>query len=595
LAKGIGTLHGENSFRFENRHLHRYFFANYTQEKTYGILLIELKEVGMLMSVKSDKVIPLRMTAEFFNERATRSLNQYNYSKALRYYKRAVDVEPDNPSHFCNMAGVLAQLGQFKESNELLFHVLYKVDTEMSLCHYYLACNFANMDYFDKAEKHALLYLANDPEGRFANEALDLLSFVAEIPEDSPLLRDKETVDEFIANELASHHDRARKMLEEGNFDDAERLLQQLFMDNPDFLAAGNNLSLCYYYMGKFEDAMDTISFILEQDPYNIHALCNLAILFSHYKQASRLEELLGILKKIIPMQYDQAYKLGITLGIMGDHEAAYFLFKKMVKFIWDADFHLLHYCAVAAYNTGRYQVAKKYWKLVQVEDEESLIATYYLEQLEKKDQEQTVKDKIPYYYHLPTYDKKIQKQPAREAALQEKMKKTPLASLTYHWALRFGDREMKEQVLSTLEWINDKEMIETLQAFVNDQREDWELRERGQFILGMLGFPSPLNLNTPYRWHKNWLAVVEMLDLYISVEHVTRAKEIWVQFIQLSYPDVPVIRKPEAWSAALEWFAKGKDVTLVALARKYEVTTQTIKKNILVIEEIVFHDPGEE
>lgn len=564
---------------------------SYTQGKTYGILLIELKEVGMLMPVKSDKVIPLRMTAEFFNERATRSLDQYNFSKALRYYKRAVDVEPNNPTYFCNMAGVLAQLGQFKESNDILFHVLYKVDTELADCHYYLACNFANMDYFDKAEKHALLYLANDPDGRFSNEALDLLEFVAELPEDSPLLRDKETVDEYIASEVANQHDRARKMLEEGNFEDAEKLLQQLFMDNPDFLAAGNNLSLCYYYMGKFEDATDTISLILDRDPHNIHALCNLTILFSHYKQANRLEELLAVLKKVIPMQYDQAYKLGITLGIMGDHEAAYFLFKKMVKFIWDVDFHLLHYCAVAAYNTGRYQAAKKYWKLVQVEDEESLIATYYLEQLEKKDHDSTVKDKIPYYYHLPTYDKKIQKQPAREAVLQEKMKRTPLVSFTYHWALRFGDRQMKEQVLSTLEWIDDKEMIEALKAFVNDKREDWDLRETGQFILGMLGFPSPLNLNTPYRWHKNWLAVAEMLDFYINIENATRAKEIWVKFIQMSYPDVPVIRKPEAWTAALEWFAKDHEVTLSSLARKYEVTAQTIKKNIQVIEEIVFND----
>ena len=43
------------------------------------------------------KVIPMRLDATFFFERAVQSLDRYHYDKALKYFRRAVEYEPENP------------------------------------------------------------------------------------------------------------------------------------------------------------------------------------------------------------------------------------------------------------------------------------------------------------------------------------------------------------------------------------------------------------------------------------------------------------------------------------------------------------------
>ena len=42
-------------------------------------------------------VISLEMDATFFFERAVRSLDRLHYEKAVKYFRRAAEYEPDNP------------------------------------------------------------------------------------------------------------------------------------------------------------------------------------------------------------------------------------------------------------------------------------------------------------------------------------------------------------------------------------------------------------------------------------------------------------------------------------------------------------------
>ena len=64
--------------------------------------------------------------------------------------------------------------------------------------------------------------------------------------------------------------------------------------DYPDYLAARNNLALAYYYMGLFSKAKETIGEVLEQEPGNLHALCNLAIF---YQNENRTDQVLLLIK----------------------------------------------------------------------------------------------------------------------------------------------------------------------------------------------------------------------------------------------------------------------------------------------------------
>lgn len=528
------------------------------------------------MSSKSSNIISLSLTAEFFAERANRSLDRYNYTKALRYFKRAGEIEPQNPLHFCNMAGVLGHLGKFHESNEILLQVLQRTDEEAAECHYYLACNYIYLDLLEQAEEHALKYLRKDPQGRYVNDAVELLEYVAS-EFDRPL-EETELLHPDEDDEKTMLHEKARSLMEKGSFQQAEKILLQLIKEYPDFLAAANNLSLCYYYKGEIEKSRQTIEKVLNQDPCNIHALCNLAILYYQQQEKESLQELLKELRKIVPLQYDQAYKLGITLGVMGEHKAAYQLFKKMSTYAWQLDFHLYHYCAVAAYNLGRYKEAAKYWKLVQREDPESPVAPFYLEQIQLNE----ILKEIPYYYHIPGYHKKKGNSPFSKSSLQEEMERDPFIRSSFLWALRHGDRETKLQVLQAFEWLGDQEVIEALKEFVEQPDQEEELKQLARFVLKTLGHASPQGSG---RWRRSWTQVLEELKPDLSAEEQMKARQLWEQFIQKTSPDVPAIRKPASWAAALEYMVRQCD--LAEIAERYGVTGKTIKKHVEVLQHI--------
>ena len=107
------------------------------------------------------------MNANFFFDRAVRSLDRFQYDKALKYFRKAVEYEPDNPVNHCNMAGILSETGDYKASNDVLAHVLEQVDPLMTECYFYMANNYANMEQFEKAEEALVTYLEEDPSGQF--------------------------------------------------------------------------------------------------------------------------------------------------------------------------------------------------------------------------------------------------------------------------------------------------------------------------------------------------------------------------------------------------------------------------------------------
>lgn len=105
------------------------------------------------------RVVSLTMDESFFFERAVRALDRYQYDKALKYFRKAVELKPGNPVNHCNMAGILSEMGDYEASNEVLLHVLEQIDPSMTECRFYMANNFANMERFEEAEEALLAYL----------------------------------------------------------------------------------------------------------------------------------------------------------------------------------------------------------------------------------------------------------------------------------------------------------------------------------------------------------------------------------------------------------------------------------------------------
>ncbi|MBB6637560.1 tetratricopeptide repeat protein [Cohnella thailandensis] len=547
------------------------------------------------------KVIPFSLDATFFFERAVQSLDRFHYDKALKYFRRAVEYEPNNPVNHCNMAGILSEMGRYEESNDILRTVLERVDPSMTECYYYLANNFANMEKYEEAEKALVQYLETDAEGQFLDEAdelLELLRYELNRPTKLSTIKSKENV---------YAHDKARELLEAGHFAEAVRILEEIIERQPDFLAARNNLGLAYYYMGLFDKSIQTIQEVLDAEPGNLHALCNLAIFYQHSNKQEELRELLGLLMKTVPFHPEHVFKLSTTLGIVGKHAEAYRHFRRLLRTgELSGEPSLHHFAAVAAANIGRFDDAERHWQEAQRLDRDSDVPAFYLMKLAKM---RTMEESPPlhYHYHLP-FDEQFRKWADSPEMVPGALKQDPLIRSSFFWALRHGDRRTKAQVIQALGLVADDEVVEALKAFLIDPKEDDELKRVAVLVLRSIGLNESLYVMFGGRmvtleakrkaprlpvWDSSWQAVLEkameqMAGRYDVVQQHDMMT-LWVDYLSRVYPDVPKLSKSSGWAAALEyWTAKmhRQAITYTDLVARYEASQASISRYVNRIDE---------
>ncbi|MCG7408831.1 tetratricopeptide repeat protein [Paenibacillus sp. ACRRX] len=135
------------------------------------------ESAGPILNTQS-AIIAFPVDAAAYADRAMKALERLHYDKALKYFRRAADSEPANPVHQCNLAGALAETGQFEQSNRILEHVIEQLDPDMTECYYYMANNWAYLDNFNTAEVLLERYLTLEPYGMYAEEAEEMLEML---------------------------------------------------------------------------------------------------------------------------------------------------------------------------------------------------------------------------------------------------------------------------------------------------------------------------------------------------------------------------------------------------------------------------------
>jgi len=534
--------------------------------------------------VNKRTVVTFQRDASFFVQRGVRLAQRFEYEKAMRCFRRAVELEPANPNCLCHLASVLAEIGQFSESNKILHQIVDEIDPEMVEVYFYLAHNYANMEDFYMAEEMALRYLQETKDGMFASEAEELLDYIyAEL--DLP----PRTLDQHELN-LHQKHELARKSLEEGRFLEAMELLQEIIRADDTYTPAWNNLALAYYYIGDFQKALQTIEQTLTREPGNLHALCNLAVLLSQHNRAAELAPLLAQLRKTVPLHYEQLYKLATTLGVLGQHADAYRLYRRLFRYWGQHDASTYHYAAISAYQSGHRQQAIQWWQKARQLDPDTGIADYYLRMVKEREPGKTIEE-IPYHYQIPFRDSTYA---YAEWARSDELKSDPMIRASLLWALQHGTPEVKRLVIQTLALIGDREAEAALRRFYRTA-DDGALRMLALMALNQIGGEPPGEDGvrmTADESDQVAACIRSCLRKNEQTELRRWALLVWAAYCQ-QRKTLPKIRKPEAWVAALEYLygkLTSRKVTQKSLAAKYGLSLPTIAKCVREISALDLH-----
>lgn len=543
--------------------------------------------MGKMKTVrKKPNVIPISMDATFFFERAIRSLDRLRYEKALKYFRRATELEPDNPVNHCNMAGILSEMGDYEQSNAILSKILTEIDPQMTECYFYMANNYANMEDYEAAETALAQYLERDPDGQYIDEAeemLDLLGYELNRPVELGAIRSREEWFE---------HDRARALLEAGKFAEAAEQLEAIIEKHPDLLAARNNLALSYYYMGEYERSLGQIRSVLGQDPGNLHARCNLAIFCRHFGYKAELEMLVDGLKKLVPYHPEHAFKVATTLGMLEEHDAAYVHFRRLLKEgegMGDPGYY--HYAAVAAAGSGRHAEAIRWWRKAAKLDGKGSVAAFWLDEwMRREEAGGPWEDDLPSYYYLMPFEEQMRIADQSEESFAAMAERDPLVVASLLWTLEHGDGENKRQAVLAAGRLDRPDVRAALAKLAADPAERGEVRRLARRALEGANGQSAAGLP---RWERKWQAVVETalarMEKRYNLIQRHDLQTLWVKFLTRVYPGVPTVTKVEGWAAALEYLTAKmhrKEITYREVSRRYGVSPQTVSRHVRTIDQ---------
>lgn len=294
---------------------------------------------------------------EYYFNKAIKALEKDQIDRAYKYMKRAAELSPDD-AHVLMHYGLLELSAQNFEKAYELIHTAYCIEPDEPEHIYYLAEVSGYLGLMNDAKKYAEKYLELDPDGYYALEAQEIIDF-AYFEQNELEDWEEDSYDQFIQQE------KARRLMENSQFNEAIEVLEELVDQYPELWAAYNNLSLAYFYVGDLEQSKAILHHVLRENVGNLHALCNLTIIAYYEKDESYLKQLVDILKKVHPFDFDNRYKLGATLALIGEYDLAYKWLHSMSKRMAPSDSGFYFWLSQAAYFSNHVKEAEKAWEML--------------------------------------------------------------------------------------------------------------------------------------------------------------------------------------------------------------------------------------
>ena len=537
-----------------------------------------------------NNILNFNQPAEFFIKKAEKHIDAGNFLEALALYRCVLGMEPHNAEYLLNVAQIYSEMGLYAESNDVLLKIAKfgKTPTE---CLFALGCNYMGMKNFELADEAFEQYLALDPDGEYAEDIDELFEIIdeEEYEEEDGALHD------INRRMMAENAFEGKQYLDKGDYKNAIKHLESIAeKDNP-LMSALNNLALAYFFDGKKHKAVETSLKVMDKQPNNLHACCNLALFYSELNDHARASEYLNKLDSLCDIPPEDMHKVALTYCELGYHQKAYRWLQKIVAF-QPYDIRILHFCGLAALNSGQYTDALGcFIKILKIDPDNSL-AVYYKTRAENAKSNGLHKE-LEYVYQVQ-FDE-IKRRIAylneclkkKNVSLQKKWKGDAYFQSIIFWGLHYGDEYIKKIVLEIMSMFADAKVEEVFRDFLLKSTEPDEIKNDIFMYLKRMGAKEPYvayikgaiaevrvgtvsedikKLPEPYA-HALGYYIKNTRERYED-SFVTSGIELLVSIVTERHDDGKWVVKPQALAAALE-LCTSELIDSVSIPLKKELT----------------------
>ncbi|WP_042476557.1 tetratricopeptide repeat protein [Bacillus ndiopicus] len=486
---------------------------------------------------KKENIVSFVPTGDYYYEKAIKALEKEQIDKAYKYLKRAEELNPADV-RVLTQYGLLEIEAQNYEHAYELIHTAHSLEPSDAEIIFLLADVSGCLGLMSDAKKYAEQYLAQEPDGMYALDAYEILDFVEYEQNIS------EDVDEQEAEKLIAQ-EKARRLMEKGTFPKAIEVLEELIEKFPDAWPAYNNLSLAYFYIGEAEQAHALLKHVLRENHGNLHALCNLAV-FAYYEKAEEeLKELMALLKKIQPYDWENRYKLGATLALIGEYETAYKWLRSMHKRGYEGDPGFYYWLAQSAYFSQQEEIAKVAWQsLLALDPSKEGLEPWHMNALSSEEQS-------------------LEKN--RELIIEKINSKYTSDRLFGLFILKHSPH--KQEIIAHPKWI--------------------EIEEYNEVEKLCLAYSLGHQFERQTEYEKSFVRFLEVAEKLLEVHGqlnytAASALQLWFSIGELALRSNYAFKNPIAIAAAIDYMlqsAMGDNVTKKKCAENYEVSVATLTK----------------
>ena len=322
------------------------------------------------MARKEQKIIPMTFDENFYRKMADQKYKQRNYRKAAEYYGNVLDLSPEDFDIKLKYADCLNELNLNKKAEKMFYESIIN-DHNVAESYYQLSQLNIKLNEPNKAFLFGINYviLSNDDSFREELEKMFEVSYIEE--------NKIEMEAQLFAVQLLFQY-----LFAQGRLQEARTYILKQNDDIQSHRVIRNLLAMCYLYLSEYEIAKELFETLLAEDNSDVHALCHYTLLLYNTNETEKYHKYIKILNKVMPMNEDESFKLGIVLSYLKQYKASQQLLLplyKKGKFVSVQMFNALSY---NYYYLGNKEQSKLFWdKLLQISEVNVGYAPWVLEE----------------------------------------------------------------------------------------------------------------------------------------------------------------------------------------------------------------------
>ena len=356
-------------------------------------------------------VIPFQQNAEFYYQRGTKYLADEKLERAEQYLRKAYEMEPDRSEYMLSFAEALHRMRMFEESLSVLLVSIGGTEEASDEVLFGIASNFMGLEEFYAARQCCKICLDREPNGPYADRALDMLELMDDEPELEAQIGLMQDEDIHLLEMI--HIAKAKHFSCED--DSGLNILLDLSEKYPNSEMLDMEIAMMLFTMREYDEAKKRLFNLFKRNSKSVRGNALLAMIYHVQKQET---EAVMQSKKIQIDEDCSPEELGYAAPILmelNEYDRAQYALE-LLRDSLPYDKEMLHQLAFCYYVHGRKREAEQIYEDLSLRDENDSVAMYYRKHI-KEDGEAEFKRDWSINYDVPIREAVVRQRRIRDIA----------------------------------------------------------------------------------------------------------------------------------------------------------------------------------